>query len=200
MVYADSSQKTAALIIDQLLQQAIEYHQAGQLQNVERLYRVVLQIQPDHSDAQYNLTLIAGQAEDALQVTQASDTPETTQLSEPDIQTRFDDIDIVKQPKAKTTIAKKKTAEKPKCISRFNSKRKPPSQNSIEQLSVVFDTFVEDVPADVFNNRPWHPGKSPKSAVHEYLKTHSEFEIDKSIQNKLIITLVPDGYLKRISQ
>jgi len=73
------------------------------------------------------------------------------------------------------------------------------SLTSVGSYCVVFDTFVEDVPADVFHNRPWHPGNSPKSAVHEYLKTHSEFEIDKSIQNKLMITLVPDGYLKRIS-
>ncbi len=72
------------------------------------------------------------------------------------------------------------------------------SLTSVGSYCVVFDTFVEDVPADVFHNRPWHPGNSPKSAVHEYLKTHPEFEIDKGIQNKLMITLVPDGYLKRI--
>lgn len=64
---------------------------------------------------------------------------------------------------------------------------------------VVFDTFVEDVPADVFNNRPWAPGNNPKTAVWEYLKTHPEFEIDKTIQNKLLITVAPDGYLKRIA-
>ncbi|NDU89033.1 MAG: cephalosporin hydroxylase [Ferrovum sp.] len=64
---------------------------------------------------------------------------------------------------------------------------------------VVFDTFVEDVPALVFKNRPWHPGNSPKTAVWEYLKTHPEFEIDKSIHQKLLITVAPDGYLKRIS-
>ncbi len=72
------------------------------------------------------------------------------------------------------------------------------SLTSVGSYCVVFDTFVEDVPADVFHNRPWHPGNSPKSAVHEYLKTHPEFEIDKDIQNKLMITLAPDGYLKRI--
>lgn len=72
------------------------------------------------------------------------------------------------------------------------------SLTSVGSYCVVFDTFVEDVPPDVFHNRPWHPGNSPKSAVHEYLKTHPEFEIDKSIQNKLMITLVPDGYLKRV--
>lgn len=63
---------------------------------------------------------------------------------------------------------------------------------------VVFDTFVEDVPADVFKDRPWHPGNSPKSAVLEYLKTHPEFEVDKRIEQKLLITVAPDGYLRRI--
>ena len=63
---------------------------------------------------------------------------------------------------------------------------------------VVFDTIVEDMPADMFPNRPWGPGDNPKTAVWEYLKTHSEFEIDKSIQNKLQITGLPDGFLKRV--
>ncbi len=69
---------------------------------------------------------------------------------------------------------------------------------SLGSYCVVFDTFVEDVPADVFQNRPWHPGNSPKTAVWEYLKTHPEFEIDKSIHQKLLITVAPDGYLKRV--
>lgn len=73
------------------------------------------------------------------------------------------------------------------------------SLTSVGSYCVVFDTFVEDVPADVFENRPWHPGNSPKTAVWEYLKTHPEFEIDKSIHQKLLITVAPDGYLKRIS-
>lgn len=63
---------------------------------------------------------------------------------------------------------------------------------------VVFDTFVEDMPADLFPDRPWVPGDNPKTAVWEYLKTHNEFEIDKSIQHKLQITVAPDGYLKRV--
>lgn len=69
---------------------------------------------------------------------------------------------------------------------------------SVDSYCVVFDSFVEDVPADVFADRPWGPGNNPKTAVWEYLKTHPEFEIDKSIQNKLLITVAPDGYLKRI--
>lgn len=62
---------------------------------------------------------------------------------------------------------------------------------------VVFDTFVEDMPADLFPNRPWTPGNNPKTAVWEYLKTHPEFEMDKSIDNKLLISVAADGYLKR---
>jgi cephalosporin hydroxylase len=64
---------------------------------------------------------------------------------------------------------------------------------------LVFDTFVEDMPADLFPDRPWGPGDNPKTAVLEYLKTHPEFEIDKSIQHKLLITVASDGFLKRIS-
>ena len=69
---------------------------------------------------------------------------------------------------------------------------------SKDSYCVVFDTFVEDVPADVFENRPWQPGNSPKTAVHQYLQSHSEFVIDKAMQHKLQITVAPDGFLKRI--
>lgn len=70
---------------------------------------------------------------------------------------------------------------------------------SVESYCVVFDTFVEDVPKELFPDRPWGPGDNPKTAVWEYLKTHPEFEIDKTIPNKLLITVAPDGYLKRVS-
>jgi cephalosporin hydroxylase len=62
---------------------------------------------------------------------------------------------------------------------------------------VVFDTIVEDMPGNLFQDRPWGPGDNPKTAVWEFLKSHSEFEIDKSIDNKLLISVAPDGYLKR---
>jgi len=64
---------------------------------------------------------------------------------------------------------------------------------------VVFDTIIEDMPAELCRDRPWAPGNNPKTAVWEYLKTHPEFEIDKSIQHKLLITVAPDGYLKRVA-
>lgn len=69
---------------------------------------------------------------------------------------------------------------------------------SVGSYCVVFDTNLEDMPKEMFNNRPWEPGNNPKTAVREFLKMHNEFEIDKSIQDKLLITVAPDGYLKRV--
>lgn len=75
---------------------------------------------------------------------------------------------------------------------------------------VVFDTIIEDMPDDMFPDRPWGKGNNPKTAVREYLRRLKEegrtaadgaplhFEIDKMIENKLLITVAPDGYLKRI--
>lgn len=69
---------------------------------------------------------------------------------------------------------------------------------SVDSYCVVFDTLIQDMPAELFEDRDWGPGDNPKTAVWQYLKTHPEFEIDKSIDNKLLISVAPDGYLKRI--
>ncbi|MBB1077124.1 cephalosporin hydroxylase family protein [Rhodoferax sp. 4810] len=69
---------------------------------------------------------------------------------------------------------------------------------SVGSYCVVFDTIVEDMPKEMFPDRPWGPGDNPKTAVWKYLESHEEFEIDKSIQHKLLITVAPDGYLKRV--
>ena len=69
---------------------------------------------------------------------------------------------------------------------------------SVGSYCVVFDTVIEDLPDDMFSDRPWGVGNNPKTEVWEYLKTHPEFEIDKSIQHKLLITVAPDGYLNRV--
>jgi cephalosporin hydroxylase len=71
---------------------------------------------------------------------------------------------------------------------------------SLDSYCVVFDTIIENLPKDTYPNRSWGVGNNPKTAVKEYLKSHPEFKIDKSIQNKLMITVAPDGYLKRISK
>jgi len=65
---------------------------------------------------------------------------------------------------------------------------------------VVFDTGLEDVPEELFSklfpNKPWSKNNNPKTAVHEFLKINDRFEIDKEVENKLLITVAPDGYLK----
>lgn len=71
---------------------------------------------------------------------------------------------------------------------------------SLGSYCVVFDTIIEDMPKEMFPDRPWGPGNNPKTAVSEFLRKQfdCEFEIDKSIQDKLLITVAPGGYLKRI--
>lgn len=69
---------------------------------------------------------------------------------------------------------------------------------SVGSYCVVFDTVIEEFPKEMYPDRPWGPGDSPKSAVYEFLKVHSEFEVDKSIDNKLLVSVTPDGYLKRV--
>lgn len=70
---------------------------------------------------------------------------------------------------------------------------------SVGSYCVVFDTFVEDMPDDyVWDDRPWGKGNNPKTAVWEWLKSHPEFQIDKSIEDKLLITSAPDGFLRRV--
>lgn len=71
---------------------------------------------------------------------------------------------------------------------------------TVGSYCVVFDTIIEDLPKNTYFDRPWGVGNNPKTAVYKYLKTHSEFEIDNLIQDKLLISVAPDGYLKRISQ
>ncbi len=43
---------------------------------------------------------------------------------------------------------------------------------------------------------PGRKGNNPKTAVWEFMKTNNRFEIDKEIENKLLITVAPCGYLK----
>jgi cephalosporin hydroxylase len=63
---------------------------------------------------------------------------------------------------------------------------------------VVMDTVVEDLPKDFFLNRPWGPGNNPKTAVQQYLRETDAFEIDQDTESKLLITVCPSGYLKRV--
>jgi cephalosporin hydroxylase len=69
---------------------------------------------------------------------------------------------------------------------------------SVGSYCVVFDSIIQDMPDDMFLDREWGVDNNPKTAVWEYLESHPEFEIDTNIQNKLLITVAPDGYLRRL--
>ena len=76
---------------------------------------------------------------------------------------------------------------------------------------VVFDTAIEDMPAGMYPGRDWGKGNSPRTAVAEYLRRLSaqgrrgadgaalRFEADGAIESKLLISVAPDGYLKRVA-
>ena len=70
---------------------------------------------------------------------------------------------------------------------------------SVGSYCVVFDTIIEDMPAGTFPDRPWGRGNNPKTAVRDFLKTHPEFEVDKGIDYKLLVSVAPEGYLKRVA-
>ena len=75
---------------------------------------------------------------------------------------------------------------------------------------IVFDTVIEDLPPDSFGDRPWNVGNSPKTAVQAFLTSCSgegltsregrplSFEVDREIEDKLLITVAPHGFLKRV--
>jgi cephalosporin hydroxylase len=63
---------------------------------------------------------------------------------------------------------------------------------------IVFDTSVEQLPEDLFSNRPWKRGNSPATAVTEFLALSGDFEVDRKIDRKLLLTVAPGGYLRRV--
>jgi cephalosporin hydroxylase len=81
---------------------------------------------------------------------------------------------------------------------------------SIGSYCVVYDTVVEHIPVKEPRDRPWGPGNSPMNSVDDYIVELTErshvgadslplhFEIDRRIDAKLMISVAPRGYLKRV--
>ncbi len=65
---------------------------------------------------------------------------------------------------------------------------------------VVWDSGIEELPTYMLENsgKSWGKGNNPKTAIHEFLKNNNQFEIDKELENKLMITSTSDGFLRRI--
>ena len=64
---------------------------------------------------------------------------------------------------------------------------------------VVFDTVIEEMPADFYPDRPWGRGDNAKTAVDAFLADNEAFEVDRVMDDKLQITVARSGYLRRVS-
>ncbi len=69
---------------------------------------------------------------------------------------------------------------------------------TVGNYCVVFDSIVEDSQEELSANRPWTLGNNPKTALREFIKSYPEFDCDQQIDNKLLISVAPEGYLKRL--
>lgn len=65
---------------------------------------------------------------------------------------------------------------------------------------VVFDTIVEYLPDDYLpgRKRPWGTGNNPHTSVVRFLENNDSFIADIGIDSKLLISVAPGGYLRRI--
>ena len=61
---------------------------------------------------------------------------------------------------------------------------------------VVMDTVVEYMAPDAFVDRPWGKGDNPMTAVREFLARDSRFAVDTDLEDKLLVTVAPSGYLR----
>lgn len=64
---------------------------------------------------------------------------------------------------------------------------------------VLPDTFIEYFPKGYYaHNRPWDVGNNPMTALRAFMEKNSDFEIDRALCDKLMITEAFDGYLRRV--
>lgn len=61
---------------------------------------------------------------------------------------------------------------------------------------VCGDTIIENIPEQTHRPRPWGPGNSPKTAVTQFLAENDRFTVDKALEDKLLFTCNPGGYLR----
>lgn len=64
---------------------------------------------------------------------------------------------------------------------------------------VVLDTIIQDLPEGYFGDRPWDVGDNPATAVREFLQRNTRFQIDREMDDKLLISVAPGGYLRCVA-
>lgn len=65
------------------------------------------------------------------------------------------------------------------------------------QYCIVSDTIVEFIPTQDHRPRPWGQGDNPMTAVRSFLSESDAFEIDKELDDRLLMSFNPSGYLRR---
>ena len=63
------------------------------------------------------------------------------------------------------------------------------------QYLVVMDTILEKICKNYPEDRPWHKGNNPATALKGFLKENKQFRLDKIPTKKSLISASPNGFL-----
>jgi cephalosporin hydroxylase len=63
---------------------------------------------------------------------------------------------------------------------------------------VVLDTIMEDLPADHFAGKRYGKGNNPGTAARAFVASTDRFEVDHDIEDRVLMTLAPGGFLRRV--
>lgn len=69
---------------------------------------------------------------------------------------------------------------------------------SAGQYLICGDTTIERQPPAEERPRAWGKGNNPATALKEFLSDRDDFEVDYELENKLLLTNNPGGYLRRV--
>lgn len=58
------------------------------------------------------------------------------------------------------------------------------------------DTIIDHLPNQEHRQRPWGPGNNPGTAVKEFLIKNERFSVDSDLEEKLLFSCHPGGYLR----
>ena len=63
---------------------------------------------------------------------------------------------------------------------------------------IVMDTILEYLPERMFEGKPYGKGNNPATAVQAFLARDERFEVDGEIEDRVLMTLSPGGFLRRV--
>jgi cephalosporin hydroxylase len=69
---------------------------------------------------------------------------------------------------------------------------------SVGSYLVVMDTLIKDLPPEASADRPWGPDDNPWLALEEFLETDERFVRSREVNDKLLASAAPGGYLTRV--